>query len=162
MHTPKGSTWIGDFLKEWADIYPFNAEFKGGSFTKGIRPKVLIVTSNYTPKELFPDPNVHLPIYDRFKMVEMTKRYIPEDLVIIPDSPPRREILTEVQEFPMFPVVREIFSVSNACDIPIGPRKPDHMGPYMVGEDLPYSEDESICDCQECVQGRKGLYAKDL
>lgn len=106
------ASWIGDFLKEWADIYPFTAEFKNGTFTKGIRPKVIIVTSNYTPQELFPDPNVHLPIMDRFQMMEMKDKYNPQG-VIVPDTP--------VRNYPMFDVVRDLFAVQTADAIPRGP-----------------------------------------
>ena len=43
--------WCGSFIKAWADHYPFNAEIKGGSIC--IRPKRIIVTSNYSIEELF-------------------------------------------------------------------------------------------------------------
>jgi len=44
-------TNMGLFLKRYADHYPFRAEFKGGS--KIIRPKIIIVTSNYSIEEIF-------------------------------------------------------------------------------------------------------------
>jgi len=43
--------WIGSFLKIWADHYPFIAESKGRS--NQIRPKRLLVTSQYTINEVF-------------------------------------------------------------------------------------------------------------
>jgi hypothetical protein len=44
--------WMGDYLKIWADRYGFRGEVKQSSTV--IRPKKIIVTSNYTPQELFP------------------------------------------------------------------------------------------------------------
>ena len=60
--------WMGDYLKIWADRYGFRGEVKQSSTV--IRPKKIIVTSNYTPQELFPDPNVYQPIMRRFKLIE--------------------------------------------------------------------------------------------
>jgi len=56
-------------LKIWADRYPFSGEIKGGTLQK-IRPKRIIVTSNYTIKECFPNPQDHEPLLRRFKCVK--------------------------------------------------------------------------------------------
>lgn len=57
---------MGSNLKEWVDRYAFNAETKGGMMM--IRPKKIIVTSNYRIEEVFPDPADHLPLKRKFKV----------------------------------------------------------------------------------------------
>jgi len=64
--------WMGDFLKIWGDRYGFRAEIKCDSTV--LRPKKIIVTSNYSPEMLWPDKNVHEPILRRFKLIHLDKR----------------------------------------------------------------------------------------
>lgn len=52
-------------LKIWADRYPFRAETKGSS--QMARPKRIIVTSNYSIEECFPNPQDVMAIKRRFK-----------------------------------------------------------------------------------------------
>lgn len=56
-------------LKVWCDRYPFPAEIKGG-ILQGLRPKKIIVTSNYTIRDCFPNPNDYEPLERRFKVVQ--------------------------------------------------------------------------------------------
>ena len=66
---PKNMEHLADRLKVWADRYPFPGEIKGGRI-EGIRPLKVIVTSNYTPEECFPNQNDIEPILRRFKVVQ--------------------------------------------------------------------------------------------
>lgn len=61
--------YMGFHLKRWADRYAFPAEMKGGN-VKHIRPKLIIVTSNWDIKELWRDePNTLQPLLRRFQRV---------------------------------------------------------------------------------------------
>ena len=64
---PKDHALLDD-LKVWSDVYPFPAEVKGGDIGE-IRPKHLVVTSNFSIEECFPDPRDHQPLLRRFDEV---------------------------------------------------------------------------------------------
>jgi len=57
----------GGMLKRLADRWPMQASIKGSM--KYIRPKIVIVTSNYSPEEIWTDSQTLDPLMRRFKMV---------------------------------------------------------------------------------------------
>lgn len=73
------------WLKNWADHYPFQAETKG-SHTSLIRPKRIIVTSNYTWDQMTTDLELRKAIARRFKV----RQFLPGtlDQLMMPPSPP--------------------------------------------------------------------------
>lgn len=100
--------WIGDFLKIWADHYPFNAETKGdGSL---IRPSRILITSNYSIEELWPqDEALQEALRRRFKVRHII---IPPVFNAVPSSdiPMIRITDEETQEASMTISEHEIFS----------------------------------------------------
>lgn len=66
------SRFLGTHLKKWSQKFAFNAETKGG--TMCIRPKRIIITSNYTMKECFGHDKKGLlvPLERRFKQYHFT------------------------------------------------------------------------------------------
>lgn len=61
---------LASHLKQWADHHPFCAETKGSSLC--IRPRKIIVTSNYSPEQCFLKPEDLEPIRRRFKVTHFT------------------------------------------------------------------------------------------
>lgn len=64
---------LNHHMKIWADRYPFLAEIKGGA--RKIRPKIVIVTSNYSPEEIWHTDAELDPILRRFKKVNFNKQF---------------------------------------------------------------------------------------
>lgn len=68
---PRHAEFLSYYLKIWSDHYAFNAEVKCG-MTK-IRPKRIIVTSQYSIEQCFQEPQTVEAINRRFKVIELTK-----------------------------------------------------------------------------------------
>lgn len=62
-----------DEMKTWADRYPFQAQIKGTMLL--IRPKLIVVTSNYCIDEVWEDETTRLAMHRRF-----TEIYVPSNL----------------------------------------------------------------------------------
>lgn len=66
---PSHGEWVGYLLKIWTDHYKFNAEVKNGTML--IRPKIVVVTSQYRIDQVFKEPETIAAIQRRFKVVDM-------------------------------------------------------------------------------------------
>lgn len=74
---PDQTKWISPFLKKWADKWPFDAEVKGGS--KQLRPKLIVITSNYSIEEMLFSQNDLPAIRRRFREVE---KFRDQDIIV--------------------------------------------------------------------------------
>lgn len=66
---PDAGKYLAHYIKIWADRYPYSGEIKGGTLKK-IRPTRIIILSNYSIEECFPNCNDQLPIKRRFKVIK--------------------------------------------------------------------------------------------
>lgn len=62
---------LAHYMKIWADHYAFLGETKGGMIK--IRPKTIIVTSQYDIDEIFPDPKTQDALCRRYKQILIKK-----------------------------------------------------------------------------------------
>lgn len=72
---PTHASWIGYFLKIWADRFPFIAEIKGRS--RKIRPQAIIVTSQFTISQVFTDAETRDAVRRRFQSFTFTPLALP-------------------------------------------------------------------------------------
>lgn len=67
---PDNFKYLGWYIKRWADLFPFPMESKGGG--EQIRPQSIIVTSQYSISECFPDELEREAIENRFTVINLT------------------------------------------------------------------------------------------
>lgn len=71
---PKKCEHMAYFFKRWMDRYPFQCEIKGGHMNQ-IRPNKIIITSNYTLQECFPNKEDYEPLKRRIKEIHFHFQY---------------------------------------------------------------------------------------
>lgn len=67
---PEHCKYLAWYIKRWADLYSFPMETKGGG--RQIRPKRVVVTSQYTIEECFEDWKAREAVERRFEVLELT------------------------------------------------------------------------------------------
>lgn len=58
-----------NYLKQWLDMYVFPAEMKGGVSGRGIRPKSIVITSNFHPYDIWGGTEDYDPLMRRLDVV---------------------------------------------------------------------------------------------
>lgn len=87
---------LGYYLKIWGDHYAFPAQIKGGQMMA--RPDKIIVTSNYSPSEIWQDSTTTGPIERRFKLIH--KEQDPHrGLYVQPELPDLMDLLPAVEDW---------------------------------------------------------------
>lgn len=71
--TPENCKYLAGYFKQWIDKWSFRAEIKGGH-TANIRPEWIIVTSNYSIEDCFPNDKDYLPLQRRLNTVLLNER----------------------------------------------------------------------------------------
>ncbi len=66
---PEQCKYLHWYIKRWADLFSFPMETKGGGTQ--IRPRRVVLTSQYTIEECFEDPKVVAAIKNRFEVIEL-------------------------------------------------------------------------------------------
>lgn len=72
---PDSCKFVGRYLKIWTDRYAFQAEFKGGTFACMLRPKMIIITSNYTIEQCFENAQDVEAMKRRCKVIHFERPY---------------------------------------------------------------------------------------
>ncbi len=123
--------WIGPFLKRWTDHYAFPAEQKGT--TVQIRPKEIVVTSQYSIAEIFESQDQQMveALERRFKTITMEachmpfmpdqtdlladgpEKDLPDQLPDLPDLVPMDESSSDCEKEPRLLTATEEFTLSD-------------------------------------------------
>lgn len=113
--TPDACKFLANLFKQWCDKWPFTAEVKGGSFDNGIRPEYVIITSNYSITDCFPNEEDYLPMKRR--CTEFKKDTREAWFTIQEDEHDTQQLPPSSQDIPVLPRTEsyEILVDENTC-----------------------------------------------
>lgn len=70
FHPTKASLELLGQMKHWTDKYPFPVEIKNHVIK--IRPKLVVITSNFHPLDIWPSEDLVLPLLRRLRIIKVT------------------------------------------------------------------------------------------
>lgn len=130
-----------DHVKRWLDKRKFKAEKKYGSVD--IRPLVIVITSNYHPRDVWPREADHAPILDRVEVIHMEK------LRAVDDTPSSKKRKADAE------VKRPKYVRQDAMAPYIPESMPQILEPHYQHEiNIIDSDDGSAClkcECAPCI-----------
>lgn len=107
--------FMGHLLKVWCDEYAFITECKGSALV--IRPKVFVITSNYSIDQVFQESEMNGAIHRRFREIEMKKRWeAPEPVECVPRAPGSEDDPIEIDSEDDEPVYENILKRCRRID----------------------------------------------
>lgn len=107
--------FMGFHLKIWLDVYPFRAEVKGGS--RMARPQLVIVTSNYTPEQIWSDAGTLEPLMRRLTLVSFDTETGTQPLLDVYRLPAELVDPSQEEETPAGPESGSASSGSQAAEV---------------------------------------------
>lgn len=116
--------WMANYLKCWADIYPFASEQKGSCAQ--LRPLTIIVTSNYPIEEIFPNAVDIEALKRRFEVTYFPYRYghvVPATQPLEEETPEKTGAeLTPANQFVFTPIpLTRSKRINNSFTRPVTP-----------------------------------------
>jgi len=137
-------------LKIWADHYPFIGEVK--TKARKMRPKLLIITSNYHPETIWTDASDLEPIMRRFTVVKMDT---PGQSIIFPSIP----VTVEVQAItpPMTPLATLAKAAAKRVSF-------DEDVIDLVsdgGDTIPLTDEEDYIDLEDITSEEEELFTDE-
>lgn len=138
------------WMKIWGDHYVFNAEVKGGMIKA--RPKLVIVTSNYSLEALFPNREDREAIRRRFKAYQWWGNAFRKEVLINPGLGIYG--ITDESPFLMFPTIAPPAPkgeplVANEMDVVELDEHVDLMDNHDPDEDLDFDMEDWLKELEE-------------
>lgn len=139
---PKRCEHLAGYFKQWCDKWPFSGEVKCGNFPS-MRPQYIIVTSNYSIQECFPEEQDYTPLKRRFTEHELTRRGEPFTWPNLPEEEDGAEL--HVLPGNTIPVARKTRT-------PDGLEPPPSQPPFESEEISDFEEEEERVKRRKCIE----------